>query len=39
MNEEDFLTEELSQTTELIEFSLDYDDYPEYDSIEYTTDW
>lgn len=39
MNQEDFLTEELSQTTELIEYSSDYDDYPECDFIEYTTDW
>jgi hypothetical protein len=38
MDEEEFFTEELN-TEELTDFSIDYDDYPEFDSLEYTTDW
>lgn len=36
MNEEEFFVEELSNQDYT---DLDYDDYPEFDSIEYTTDW
>lgn len=38
MNEEDFLTEE-TNCEDLIDLTMEYDDYPEFDSVEYTTDW
>jgi hypothetical protein len=38
MNEEEFFAEEIQSQTEPI-VEIDYDDYPEFDSLEYTTDW
>lgn len=38
MDEEEFFAEEMeSQPEQTVE--IDYDDYPEFDSLEYTTDW
>jgi len=38
MDEEEFFTEEIQSQIEYIP-EIDYDDYPEFDSLEYTTDW
>ena len=39
MEEEEFFTEEINSQEQLTDLSIDYDDYPEFDSLEYTTDW
>jgi|LauGreDrversion2_3_1035106.scaffolds.fasta_scaffold198088_2 hypothetical protein len=39
MNDEEFFTEELNCDDQLNDLTIDYDDYPEFDSLEYTTDW
>lgn len=39
MDEENFFTEDLDLDDQSNDLSIDYDDYPESDYIEYTTDW
>ena len=39
MEQEEFFTEEINSQEQLTDLSIDYDDYPEFDSLEYTTDW
>ena len=38
MNEEEFFTEEMESEPQY-NVEIDYDDYPEFDSLEYTNDW
>ena len=39
MQQEEFFTEEINSQEQFTDLSIDYDDYPEFDSLEYTTDW
>lgn len=38
MDEEEFFTEE-TNCDDFTDLTMEYDDYPEFDSVEYTTDW
>jgi hypothetical protein len=39
MNEEEFFFENFDLDEQFNDISIEFDDYPESDSIEYTTDW
>jgi len=39
MDEEEFFTEDIDLDDQINDMSIDFDDYPESDFIEYTTDW
>lgn len=39
MDEEEFIAEDIDLDDQFNDMSIEFDDYPEFDCIEYTTDW